>query len=665
MNVAAACLHRRAVLAAFVLFGVLAGCRRAPLSKPGPDGGAALDGAAASNEAGSDAPVDEAARADAASDVRDGGGDRCDACDAADVAPEVTPPDAAPAAGPAATVDGGPCAPGLALCGEDCVDLKADPLHCGRCDGECPQQENVVPSCVAGLCSTATCQFGFGTCPASSAPACATPLDTTANCGACGIPACGVAHTLLTCSAAGACGHPVCAAGFANCNATSPDCETAFDAAGGCFPTYSGTLALADLSVVASAVAADGSLFLAGTFTAPTDFDPGSAKDTRAPIGPSDVFLTKLTASGAAVWTLTFGGAASSTGVSAVFVSASAIVLVGQYTADVDFDPGPGSAVRSVTHDNSTATWVSRFTLDGKLTWVSTFTGNDLCLGRNVTTDAAGAVYVTGQQTSTCDFDPGPGLDEVQATGLNGAGFIVKLGAADGAEVWSRAVTGETCANYLEGAVMATDGNIWIGGQASGRCAFGTVVVDGSSTTTGLVGAFTPEGAVHFAGTLGSSADTIAAAPDGSIFVGGRADGVVDLDPGAATVTRALPGNDGNNGGFVVKLGADGSFRWAATLHLVPVVSLAATADSSVIAAGATFLDAQVTGLLFTRIGGDGTAAWSMGVPSPDIGIGAVAAGASGFVVVGATDANPVDVVPGAGVFVVPAGAAFVSRYSF
>ena len=74
---------------------------------------------------------------------------------------------------------------------------------------------------------------------------------------------------MYTCSDGLGCKASVCSVGFANCNTTSPDCETAVASpaagTGGCLPQYLGSvgLAIGQLDSSVTAVAADGSFFIA------------------------------------------------------------------------------------------------------------------------------------------------------------------------------------------------------------------------------------------------------------------------------------------------------------------------------------------------------------------------------------------------------------------
>lgn len=133
-----------------------------------------------------------------------------------------------------------------------------------------------------------------------------TPLGQTDTCGGCGDPMCMLAHTLFTCADGGKCEAAVCAPGFANCNISTADCETSFESppgAGGCLPHYVDTLPIATGSFdnAWTAIAPDGSFFLAGTFSGAVDFDPSPGRAVRVPSSAGNNFLIGGTSNGGTV----------------------------------------------------------------------------------------------------------------------------------------------------------------------------------------------------------------------------------------------------------------------------------------------------------------------------------------------------------------------------
>lgn len=114
-------------------------------------------------------------------------------------------------------------------------------------------------------------------------------------------------------------------------------------------------------------------------------------------------------------------------------------------------------------------------------------------------TDAAGNVYVAGDFAGSVDFDPGPGLTALAATGLDA--FVAKYTAA-GALLW-----------------------------------------------------------VRVAGSWGSDqGKSVAVGQDGSVYVLGYFSDTVDFAPGPATYTLTSAGGPDV---FLWKLDADGNFMWA------------------------------------------------------------------------------------------------------
>jgi len=73
------------------------------------------------------------------------------------------------------------CPAGQTACGETCVDLTSDALHCGACNVQC----NAGSSCAAGVC---TCP---STLPDTCGLQCVNKQTDAANCGTCG-HACGL-----------------------------------------------------------------------------------------------------------------------------------------------------------------------------------------------------------------------------------------------------------------------------------------------------------------------------------------------------------------------------------------------------------------------------------------------------------------------------------------
>jgi hypothetical protein len=183
---------------------------------------------------------------------------------------------------------------------------------------------------------------------------------------------------------------------------------------------------------------------------------------------------------------------------------------------------------------------------------------------------------------------------------------------------------------------LATDGAIWILG--------------------GDIASFGPDGSPRGYWSIGGPdaltwPRSIAAGSNGSVYIGGGAWGFPDFDPGPG-VARRLVGTS-LTGGFIVKLGSDGSYLWDQTIPRGEVFAVAGTPDGGVIGSGY---------LGVTKLNADGTAGWTFSsgqIP------GTVVSSATGFVVTGSNGNNGTDMDPGPGVDMIGAVTLYLSRFDY
>jgi hypothetical protein len=128
------------------------------------------------------------------------------------------------------------CTPGFADCNKNPNDGCETPLttivNCGACGVTCTRA-NANVTCASGTCQIAGCTSGFGDCDGNPANGCETPLTTIVNCGACG-NVCSFANATAIC-ASGVCQLGGCNAGWADCNGIPTDgCETPLNTNANC-----------------------------------------------------------------------------------------------------------------------------------------------------------------------------------------------------------------------------------------------------------------------------------------------------------------------------------------------------------------------------------------------------------------------------------------------
>ena len=273
------------------------------------------------------------------------------------------------------------------------------------------------------------------------------------------------------------------------------------------------------------------------------------------------------------------------------------VYITGFFAGQVDMDPGAGEHLLASAGDFMRDGFVASYASDGALRWAVDIDCSTLLHPKAIDTDASGGVVVTGTYTGTADLDPGPGLEEVIASSLDG--FMLRL-SASGAHVWS---------------------HVWSN----------THPVD-----------------IHSVGLH----------PDGSVTCGLRYFATLDVDPGGAahTITTGPPSD-----GAVLHLGASGAFLWVRRMNergTAILIDLAVTPQGRIVGCGSFGDTLSLPGLaqlMAPTLGGHGfvfamdaagQGLWihELEAPGPASGFTSIAAGADGRVAVTAQLNGTVDI---------------------
>jgi len=154
------------------------------------------------------------------------------------------------------------------------------------------------------------------------------------------------------------------------------------------------------------------------------DFDPGAGTFNMISTGFTDIFVSKLDASGNFVWAKRMGGTGWDECYSIVVDSSGNVYTTGYFRGTVDFDPGAGTF--NMTSAGGTDIFVSKLDLLGNFVWAIPMGGALNDYGTSIVLDGSANVYVMGDQYSgTVDFDPGAGVYNVNNTGTE-ANFIAQ-----------------------------------------------------------------------------------------------------------------------------------------------------------------------------------------------------------------------------------------------
>jgi len=182
----------------------------------------------------------------------------------------------------------------------------------------------------------------------------------------------------------------------------------------------------------AYAVATDseGNASVSGLYRGIADFDPGPGEDWHDRDG---TFLSKFDPSGNFLWANTWAAYGFAHGVATDL--ADNIFVSGDYTYNVDLDPGPGED----WHDADDGIYLSKFSPSGAYIWGKSWGRNEGIRTYTVDTDPFGNAYITGPFDGPSDLDPGPGEDI--HTDRDGC-FLSKFNSS-GELIWARSWGGE------------------------------------------------------------------------------------------------------------------------------------------------------------------------------------------------------------------------------
>lgn len=202
----------------------------------------------------------------------------------------------------------------------------------------------------------------------------------------------------------------------------------------------------------------EGNIITTGVYHETADFDPGPGVYNLVSQGWTDVFVSKLDATGNFLWVKSLGGGEEDFSRSVVTNDEGDIYVAGYlYGPGGDFDPGPG--VFNLTVNGYAADiFLTKLDAGGNFVWAKSFGSTDDDVGLALALDVAGNIYMTGGFKGTTDFDPGPGIYNVTPQGYQDI-FILKLDP-DANFFWC---VGEgSVINYDFGAAIAVDASEYV-----------------------------------------------------------------------------------------------------------------------------------------------------------------------------------------------------------
>jgi hypothetical protein len=309
-----------------------------------------------------------------------------------------------------------------------------------------------------------------------------------------------------------------------------------------------------------------GNVYTTGYFSGTGDFDPGAGITNLTSAGNTDIFISKLDASGNFQWAKSFGSTSQDIGFSIMIDASGNVVTTGHFFGTIDFDPGAG--VFNMTA-SSQDMFVSKLDASGNFLWAKQSVSSIACSARGMTQDAVGNMYFTGIFRGTTDFDFSAATFNVSSVNAgNNDAFVLKLDP-NGLLLWAKKLGGT---DEDDGFAIALDasGNVYTTGVFNLTCDFDPSASVSNLTSFGAYDSYVSKldnsGNFVWAKQLGGAgndlAQGIAVDGSGNVWTIGYFDAIADFDPGAGVQNLTPAGGSGQDA-YYSKLTSAGNFSAA------------------------------------------------------------------------------------------------------
>lgn len=186
-------------------------------------------------------------------------------------------------------------------------------------------------------------------------------------------------------------------------------------------------------------VSPNGNVVITGSFRGQVDFDPRTGYDLvlTSVSNRDDAFVAKYNGSTTECeWAKSFalaGNTFNEVGNSVAFDTSGNVISSGLFKDTIDFDPAPDSTF-NLTSVGSSSIYFLKLGAAGNFIWANTIGAQSpngvysySQKAYRISTDAADAIYVSGDYISHMDADPGPAVYSLNANGESYQVFNLKL----------------------------------------------------------------------------------------------------------------------------------------------------------------------------------------------------------------------------------------------
>ena len=320
---------------------------------------------------------------------------------------------------------------------------------------------------------------------------------------------------------------------------------------------------------------AQGNVYVTGDYSDSIDFDPGPGFAWLAS-GSTTTFFAKYDSSGNYVWAKSLNRNPGNCFAEKIVVNSTGIYLTGHFFLNVDFDPGPATAILSSIGgwSGDEDIFIAHYDLNGNYLWAKSMGGLNEDKALDMAVDNAGNSYITGYFRDTVDLDPGMGVATFISDGFQDS-FFAKYDI-NGNYVWGYDLCDNSGTSAL-GRKVAFDFDsfqIYLIGEFNGTVDFDRGVGFNNISSQGgydsyvlkidTAGYFIWAGSIATPNSSGTAANI--AIQDTNLYLCGIITDTTDFDIGLGVYNVAASGTNFATDMFFAKYNLNGNVQWVRTL---------------------------------------------------------------------------------------------------
>lgn len=208
-----------------------------------------------------------------------------------------------------------------------------------------------------------------------------------------------------------------------------------------------------------------GDIYIHGSFSGTTDFDPSAGEFLATSAGGYDAFLCKYDTAGTLIWTRTLGSSGSEIAEVVITDRQGHLFITGSYQDSISFALANGTqTLVAVGSSNNSNNYYAKLDTAGTTLWANSVQGNNHFDGvSDIGIDSIGNVFITGAYyADPMDMDPGPGTYDLVPSLANDM-YLGKY-TPDGQLTWAISIDAGEVFDTANGLCTDAQGNVFVTG---------------------------------------------------------------------------------------------------------------------------------------------------------------------------------------------------------